>query len=63
MVRARTLFLASAAAYLAAGLWYASRLRVSGDEPHYLLMAQSLWREGDPSRLVLLGLKPMLGAR
>ena len=23
------------------------RLRVSGDEPHYLLMAQSLWREGD----------------
>ena len=22
-------------------------LRVSGDEPHYLLMAQSLWREGD----------------
>ena len=29
------------------GLWYASRLRVSGDEPHYLLMAQSLWREGD----------------
>jgi hypothetical protein len=33
--------------YLAAGLWYAARLRVSGDEPHYLLMAQSLWREGD----------------
>ena len=30
-----------------AGLWYASRLRVTGDEPHYLLMAQSLWREGD----------------
>jgi hypothetical protein len=35
------------ALYLAAGLWYATRLRVSGDEPHYLLMAQSLWREGD----------------
>jgi len=35
------------ALYLAAGLWYSTRLRVSGDEPHYLLMAQSLWREGD----------------
>jgi hypothetical protein len=43
----RALFLAAAAAYLAVGLWYASRLRVSGDEPHYLLMAQSLWRERD----------------
>jgi hypothetical protein len=32
---------------IAAGLWYSSRLRVTGDEPHYLLMAQSLWREGD----------------
>ncbi|HUG55317.1 MAG TPA: hypothetical protein VMR21_17045 [Vicinamibacteria bacterium] len=29
------------------GLAYTLRLRVSGDEPHYLLMAQSLWREGD----------------
>ena len=29
------------------GLAYTTRLRVSGDEPHYLLMAQSLWREGD----------------
>jgi hypothetical protein len=44
---AATLFLATAVVYLAAGLWYASRLRVSGDEPHYLLMAQSLWREHD----------------
>jgi hypothetical protein len=35
------------AVYLAVGLWYTTRLRVSGDEPHYLLMAQSLWREGD----------------
>lgn len=26
---------------------YATRLRVTGDEPHYLVMAQSLWREGD----------------
>jgi hypothetical protein len=29
------------------GLHYAGRLRVSGDEPHYLLMTQSLLREGD----------------
>jgi hypothetical protein len=29
------------------GVSYASRLRVSGDEPHYLVMAQSLWRERD----------------
>jgi hypothetical protein len=35
------------AAYAAFGLHYAARLKVSGDEPHYLLMAQSLWREGD----------------
>ena len=32
---------------LAVGLSYTMRLRVSGDEPHYLLMAQSLWREHD----------------
>jgi hypothetical protein len=31
----------------AIGLYYTGRLRVSGDEPHYLLMAQSLWRDGD----------------
>src|SRR5262249_29168582 len=31
----------------AVGVAYTSRLRVSGDEPHYLIMAQSLWREGD----------------
>ncbi|HEV8254051.1 MAG TPA: hypothetical protein VGQ78_04805 [Vicinamibacteria bacterium] len=43
----RVLFAAAAALYLSAGLWYTSRLRVSGDEPHYLLMAQSLWREHD----------------
>jgi hypothetical protein len=41
------LFLLTAAVYSALGLWYASRLRVSGDEPHYLLMARSLWQEGD----------------
>lgn len=33
--------------YAVGGLWYASRLRTTGDEPHYLLMAQSLWHEGD----------------
>lgn len=43
----RVLFAVAAVLYVATGLWYASRLRVSGDEPHYLLMAQSLWREGD----------------
>jgi hypothetical protein len=43
----RALLLGAAIVYVTAGLWYASRLRVSGDEPHYLLMAQSLWREGD----------------
>jgi len=32
---------------VAVGLSYTLRLRVSGDEPHYLLMAQSLWREHD----------------
>jgi hypothetical protein len=41
------LFAIAALSYATIGLWYASRLRVSGDEPHYLLMAQSLWREGD----------------
>lgn len=41
------LFLAALAAYLPAGLHYASRLQVSGDEPYYLLMAQSLWRDHD----------------
>jgi hypothetical protein len=35
------------AVHAAAGLWYTGRLRVSGDEPHYLVMAQSLWREHD----------------
>jgi hypothetical protein len=43
----RSAFLVAITLYLPLGLWYASRLRVSGDEPHYLLMAQSLWREGD----------------
>jgi hypothetical protein len=29
------------------GLHYARGLQVSGDEPHYLVMAQSLWRDHD----------------
>ena len=41
------LFVASLSLYLLVGLHYASRLQVSGDEPYYLLMAQSLWREHD----------------
>jgi hypothetical protein len=41
------LFLGSALALVLIGQYYTSRLRVSGDEPHYLLMAQSLWREHD----------------
>jgi hypothetical protein len=44
---ALTFFLAGAAILLAVGLRHAAGVRVSGDEPHYLLMAQSLWREGD----------------
>ena len=44
---ARVLFLVAAGFYLLVGVWYTSRLRVSGDEPHYLVMARSLWREGD----------------
>jgi hypothetical protein len=43
----RSALLLGIALYLPLGFWYTSRLRVSGDEPHYLLMAQSLWREGD----------------
>jgi hypothetical protein len=43
----RVLFAVAAVFYVVAGLWYTSRLRVSGDEPHYLVMARSLWREGD----------------
>ena len=45
--RAVPRFIVAALVLTVAGLWYASRLRVTGDEPHYLLMAQSLWREGD----------------
>jgi len=41
------LFALGAALFLPLGLHYARGLRVTGDEPHYLLMARSLWREGD----------------
>lgn len=40
-------FALAAAVFVPAGLWHAAGSRVSGDEPHYLLMAQSLAREGD----------------
>jgi len=45
--RASVLFAVAWGFLLTVGLAYVSRLRVSGDEPHYLLMAQSLWREHD----------------
>ena len=35
------------ALYAAVGLHYAAGVQVSGDEPHYLVMAQSLWRDHD----------------
>jgi hypothetical protein len=38
---------ASFALVAGVGLFYAGRLQAAGDEPHYLLMAQSLWNEGD----------------
>lgn len=42
-----TLFGAALCLYLAVGLHYATNLQASGDEPYYLLMAQSLWRDHD----------------
>jgi hypothetical protein len=41
------LFVSAAILFMAVGLHYGSRLRVSGDEPHYLIMARSLWQERD----------------
>lgn len=43
----RVLFGLGAVLFLGIGLHYGSALRVSGDEPHYLLMARSLWQERD----------------
>ncbi len=45
--RPGVLFLAATMVYAVAGLHYAAGLQVSGDEPHYLAMAQSLWRDHD----------------
>lgn len=41
------LFVVAAAIYASVGLRHARGLQVSGDEPHYLVMAQSLWRDHD----------------
>jgi hypothetical protein len=41
------LLLATAALCADVGLRHAAGLQVSGDEPHYLVMAQSLWRDHD----------------
>jgi hypothetical protein len=43
----RALFLVAFGVSSLVGLRYVGRLTASGDEPHYLLMAQSLWKEGD----------------
>jgi hypothetical protein len=41
------LFVLLTALFAALAAWFVPRMDASGDEPHYLLMAQSLWREGD----------------
>jgi len=41
------LVLVSGVVLVGVGQHYARYLRPTGDEPHYLVMAQSLWREGD----------------
>lgn len=41
------LFVILAALFAALAAYFVPRMDASGDEPHYLLMAQSLWREGD----------------
>jgi hypothetical protein len=43
----RFVFAASLAAYLAFGLWSASTVGPSADEPHYLVITQSLLRDHD----------------
>jgi hypothetical protein len=45
--RPAALFALAFALYAAVGLHYAAGVQVSGDEPHYLVMAQSLWRDHD----------------
>ncbi len=46
-LRPAGLFAASAGLLALIGVHYTSRMQATGDEPHYLVMAQSLWREGD----------------
>ena len=41
------LLVAAGTLYAGVGLRHAGGLQVSGDEPHYLVMAQSLWRDHD----------------
>jgi hypothetical protein len=46
-IRIAVLFAVSTAFSLALGIPYVRQVQASGDEVEYLLMAQSLWREGD----------------
>ena len=46
-LRAPVLFGFALVLYGSVGIYYAARIQVSGDEPHYLVMAQSLWRDHD----------------
>ena len=41
------LLAAAGTLYAGVGLRHATGLQISGDEPHYLVMAQSLWRDHD----------------
>jgi hypothetical protein len=41
------LLVVAATLYAGFGLHHAAGIQVSGDEPHYLVMAQSLWRDHD----------------
>jgi hypothetical protein len=47
ILRPGLLFPVAVVYYLLLGIPYSLRIQPSGDEPHYLVMAQSLWREGD----------------
>jgi hypothetical protein len=43
----RTVFVASLSCYLALGLYWVNTVGIDGDEPHYLIIAESLLRDGD----------------
>lgn len=47
VVGRRTVFVASLVVYLACGLWSVTANGVGGDEPHYLVITESLLRDGD----------------